>query len=55
MEYWQSLGSFEEDKYITKLRTVGLSLEDDPYAKESKEFQDAGRHKQLGHNRPAFL
>ena len=34
-EYWQSLvGSFDKGKYIAKLGTVGLSLKDDPYAKE---------------------
>ena len=36
-EYYKSLGSSEKARYIAKLETVGLTLEDDPYAKESGE------------------
>ena len=34
-EYYESLGSKERARYITKLEAVGLALEDDPYSKES--------------------
>ena len=31
-----SLGSSEKARYIAKLEAVGLTLEDDPYSKESR-------------------
>ena len=34
-ESYKSLGSSEKARYIAKLEAVGLTLEDDPYAKES--------------------
>ena len=34
-EYYESLGSSEKARYIAKLEAVGLTLEDDPYSKES--------------------
>ena len=34
-EYFESLNSSEKARYIAKLEVVGLTLEDDPYAKEN--------------------
>ena len=34
-EYYKSLGTSEKARYVAKLEAVGLTLEDDPYAKES--------------------
>ena len=34
-EYYESLVSTEKARYIAKLEAVGLTLEDDPYSKES--------------------
>ena len=34
-EYYESLGSSEKARYIAKLETVSLILEDDPCSKES--------------------
>ena len=34
-EYYESLDSTEKARYIAKLEAVGLTLEDDPNAKES--------------------
>ena len=34
-ECYESLGSGEKDRYIVKLEAVGLSLEDNLYAKEN--------------------
>ena len=34
-KYFEALGSSEKARYVAKLEVVGLTLEDDPYAKES--------------------
>jgi len=34
-KYFKALGSSEKARYVAKLEVVGLTLENDPYAKES--------------------
>ena len=40
-EHYDSLGSSEKARYIAKLEAVGLTLEDDPYSKQSRRNFEA--------------
>lgn len=47
-DYFQSLDSIAQSRYLEKLQLIGLSIEDDPYTNSDKFIDELGHQWNLG-------